>query len=477
MNNWIKLGLIILFVGDLIFSFVQHKNQPLDGDMAWNIVPAQDVKPILEHPLGWPALLGDSVYSNPNRYFCHLTYRGYMLSAPNFFRQYFNAIDSVYLATASFKIFIQFILLFILSYLIANFLQLSTSNFLWAWYFIFPLFQTNGYGDFMAIIDPSTTYTFFYAWPSIFLLIYLIPVYLEFIGNSTIKLSLWQVIIWILLAFVVCLSGPLNPGVILSISTVLMLYSLRTFLKAKRSNSSESFWTIFSFLSTQTWILLSPIILLSIYSIYLGKQGLIAQANFIPLIDRYKALPTGVLKLIGSKVCFALLIGSIFLNLFLLRKWLKSAIGKKLKALATGLFLFSLIYILLLPMGGYRSYRPDIVRYDTFLPVTITIIFMFGLTSLLVFRMFMGKTKRVYLFSISLILLVFIKIDHFEMNNRCERQALQDISKAREAVLVLDYSCPILSWGRIDRPEDSDLNVILLQHWGIVENNIQYYHR
>jgi hypothetical protein len=47
-------------------------------------------------------------------------------------------------------------------------------DFLFAAILITPLFQTNGYRSYMGIIDPATTYTFFYALPTILILIYLL---------------------------------------------------------------------------------------------------------------------------------------------------------------------------------------------------------------------------------------------------------------------------------------------------------------
>jgi hypothetical protein len=44
--------LLVLTLSDVGYSFLQHYNTPFDGDMAGGIVPAEDVKPVLESPLG-----------------------------------------------------------------------------------------------------------------------------------------------------------------------------------------------------------------------------------------------------------------------------------------------------------------------------------------------------------------------------------------------------------------------------------------
>ena len=76
--------LLLLLLADLGYSFAQHLSQPLDGDMAWNIVPGDDVKPILESPLGTGVILANKSYPNPNRFFCHYFMREYFVTIPLF---------------------------------------------------------------------------------------------------------------------------------------------------------------------------------------------------------------------------------------------------------------------------------------------------------------------------------------------------------------------------------------------------------
>jgi hypothetical protein len=52
--------------------------------------------------------------------------------------------------------------------------------------------------------------------------------------------------------------------------------------------------------------------------------------------------------------------------------------GKKMIRILMWIGIFTFMYIMLLPFGGYRPYRPRIIRYDTFMPVTIALIYYFG---------------------------------------------------------------------------------------------------
>ena len=78
----IVLGVLLL--ADFSYSFLQYYYQPLDGDMAWNLLPSPDVAPIFNSPFGLDAIFGDQLYANPNRYFGHVLYREYLLNVPVF---------------------------------------------------------------------------------------------------------------------------------------------------------------------------------------------------------------------------------------------------------------------------------------------------------------------------------------------------------------------------------------------------------
>ena len=58
---------------------MQHYSMPLDGDMAGGIVPAEDVKLILNDPFGISVITDNAVYPNPNRYFAHWTFFTYFI--------------------------------------------------------------------------------------------------------------------------------------------------------------------------------------------------------------------------------------------------------------------------------------------------------------------------------------------------------------------------------------------------------------
>ena len=60
-------------------------------------------------------------------------------------------------------------------------------------------------------------------------------------------------------------------------------------------------------------------------------------------------------------------------------------------------------------------------------------------------------------------------------HNACEKAALEVISQSTEAAVKLETDCPVLSWAKIVRPRDSELNARLLKVWGVTEEVRLYY--
>jgi len=224
MKKTLILLILALLLADIGYTFLQNYYTPFDGDMAGGIVPAKDVKPILESPFGIKIFTDHTTYPNPNRFFCHWSFYKYFNSVPLFLQNFTSPINSAYLSCGLAKTLIQVILIFILSLLISG--GILKFDFLVAAILITPLFQTNGYRSYMGIIDPSTTYTFFYALPTILILIYFTPLFLKHFYGLELKRMKYIKYLWIPLALISSLSGPLNPGISLVISLLIFKYFL-----------------------------------------------------------------------------------------------------------------------------------------------------------------------------------------------------------------------------------------------------------
>ena len=366
--------LFLLLLTDLSYSFVQHLSQPLDGDMAWNIAPADDVKPILENPFGINVILKDKTYANPNRFFCHWSFREYFLSAPLFLQNFAKPIDSIYLSCAISKILIQIMLIILLAMAISGTNNILKMDFMLAAILVTPLFQINGYRTYMGIIDPSITYTFFYALPCALLILYFLPFIHQFYHKKKLSSQLFIKILWVPLAIIVCLSGPLNPGIVLVFSMLVILTNLRTnYLSSNQAGIINAIKRI----PKSYWFFLLPVSLLSFYSLFLGRYNSITIATQIPLSEMYLKLPEGIYNQFTQKLGFPVLFIILTLNTIIISRKFKTLEGKKTLSIFKWIGIFSLFYILLLPLGGYRAYRPNILRYDTIMPITLSLMFIF----------------------------------------------------------------------------------------------------
>jgi len=467
--------LLLLLLADLCYSFAQHLSQPLDGDMAWNIVPAYTVKPILESPFGIGVIFKNQSYPNPNRFFCHYTMKKYFEIIPLFLQKYLQPIDSIYLSCAIAKIIIQLILIILLAMAITGTFNLLKLDFLVAAVLVTPFFQTEGYQSYMGIIDKCPTYTFFYALPIALLLLYFSPFILQYYHKKRPSAQLLIYILWIPFALVICLSGPLNPGIVLIFTLLLFLSNInKNYIQSNQPDIFKRLLTSIFRIPGNYWFYLLPISMFALYSLYVGMYN--SNNINIPLSELYSRLPAGIYNPLTKKLGFPVLFLIIALNYFIISKNYKTTEGKKILNIFKWIGIFALLYILLLPFGGYRDNRPNVIRYDTIMPITLSLIFMFGISTLFLFKNLTSKQKIWYLPVIFGVLLLFTINDeqHFD-KNKCERNALKEISESKCNIVRLQNDCAVLSWQKTLKPEYSQLNSQLLTIWKVTKYNKLFY--
>lgn len=476
MKKQIIYSILVLFLlADLGYSFAQHLSQPMDGDMANNIVPGSDVQTVLENPFGIRVITKHQSYLNPNRFFCHYTMKEYFEVIPLFLQKFVQPIDSIYLSCAFIKIIIQLTLIILLSIAITGTFNLLKTDFLISAVLVTPLFQSEGYQSYMGIIDRSTTYTFFYALPCAFLLIYFLPFIIQYYHEKKPVAQLLIYILWIPLALVICLSGPLNPGIVLIFSLLLFSSNInKNYFKSNQQGFFKRIQDSVLRIPKSYWFYLLPISLFSLYSLYIGRYN---STNInIPLSELYSRLPAGIYYPVTKKLGFPVLLLINAINQIIIYKYFKTTEGKKITSIFKWIGIFALVYILLLPLGGFRDYRPNVLRYDTFLPITLSLVFMFGISTLFLFKNLTSIHRKWYVPVICGVLLFFTINDeeHFD-KNKCERSALKEISESKGNIVRLQSNCNVLSWGKIIKPEDSQLNSQLLYIWEVTKVRKLYY--
>ncbi|MHB8401644.1 MAG: hypothetical protein ACYDCN_06485 [Bacteroidia bacterium] len=485
--------LFILLLLDVVYSFNQHLSAPLDGDMAENILPAPDYKKVLEDPFALDVLFHKTPCAAPNRFFAHFTMSKYFKTVPFLFQHFTTPINSIYLSCAWAKILIQIFIIFLLS-LYISFSNKFKASILLAAVLITPLFQTEGYNAYMGIIDRSTTYTFFYALPLSLLLLFFLPFYKE--AKFTLATKILLFILMVVLSF----NGPLIPGIVLVICPMVLLYqfyknyqtsppilnpSQREGLDIEAPFPSERVgdrWrgalVAIKQIPSALLFYFTLFCLLSLYSLYVGSYNTDGFKQTISLGARFSKIPEGIYLMLTQKLGFPVLLFMLALNTFIIKRNNYTTEGQSILNIFKWIGIFSAIYILLLPFGGYRVYRPDIVRYDSIMPITIALLFMYGYSTIYIISNISAKFKSYYLTCIIVVAFIFTNADKpFVNDNACERSALQQIATATEDTVRLKDTCTVMDWRKIINPKASETNAQMLLLWGVTTKKKLYYRK
>jgi hypothetical protein len=470
--------LALLLVVDIGYSFLQHQSMPLDGDVAGGVVPEENVRPILADPLGISVFSHNSVYANPNRFFAHWSFYHYFQNVPIWLQNMVSPIDSIYLACALIKTIIQVSIIILLAFYITGKRIIFSRDFILAAVIIAPLFQTTGYRG-MAIIDQSITYTFFYGLPCAILLFFYLPFFRSSFNGLPFLQNKVLIVILVVTSIFISLNGPLIPGIVLVISLVFF------FNNWKKTYQSSGIFTFFERMQLTFAVVPKShlaffflISALSIYSLYVGTHNSILIEQSIPLAQRYVRIPYGIYNLLTQKLGFPILFTVISINLLLVNKYFKNQETLKMIGFFKWIGLFSILYIILLPLGGYKTYRPFIIRYDTFMPITIALIFIYGMSSYYLIRNLKSKFKNGYLSLVIFTSLIYTWSDKSNFNgNKCEKESLLLISQAKGKTILVENDCIIMGWKKITDPKQSELNGQLLYLWGVTKEPKLYYQK
>ena len=471
----------ILLLCDFSFSYLQYYYSPLDGDMAGGIVPAKDVQEIFDDPFGIKVLRGKERHPNPNRFFAHLFFREYFQKIPLLLQKITSPIDSVYHSCAAIKLLIQILIIYFLASIVSQTKSIFSKNLLLVALLLTPLFQTEGYARQMGIIDKSITYTFFYSLPIMLLLGYFWLLYHYFRHNKFRQSNnYYTIFLLILLTIVLPFSGPLIPATVLVLGLLLLIFYTTPLIGGTMRSSKTTLLSLlkntFQTIPRPLLYFFTPIFILSAYSLFIGTYNSTYTNESIPITERYQRLPIGLYYLFVRKLGLPLLIAFIAANIFIIKKYLFNASAKMLIITSKWIGFFALIYALLLPIGGYRPYRENILRYDTIMPITILLCYLWASTSYFILSN-IQKRKKIYLTVLIVFLLIFANSDRLNYTeNNCEKNALILLSKSEETIVPLKNQCHVLSWAPIKDAKKSTLNAELLHIWRITPHKVLYYH-
>ncbi|WP_306642507.1 hypothetical protein [Sanyastnella coralliicola] len=453
----ILLGCLLLI--DLGHSALQHFYMPLDGDLPCGVIPDHDVQAVLDDPLGWKAMT-DQRHVNPNRFFSHAALFHFYQEVPVHLHSFVEPTNTPYLANAILKTMLQLAFVLVLTRLVIGrqrFFQPST----FAIALLIELcFVNYDFGLGLGIIDSASSYLFFYAIPLFFFLWFVSPMAERFASLK--RIPTYRAVLGIILIPALFLSGPLNPAILLvlfaSFAIAVIFPSFRSYL----------FPHGFPYLSGLEHSLFFISVLFAAYSFYLGLFDTIASAQAIPVSERYYRWLFGVQNQLLSKTTFHVLLGGILLSSLTLRLFTSLA-WKGFSRLCLFLGLFSILYIVLLPLGGFRVWRPEILRNDVLSPVTIALIICLARGCWLI----LTEVKAIRVRTISTAL-IFPAILYLGFNDKlvttfydCQQEALQQIANSKGQTVIISGDCTLAHWWLVKDPEESRNAMQMLELWEI----------
>ena len=468
----------LIILGDSVYTFFQFYWLPLDGDMSHLIMPDQWHEQLMKDPLGFQALFFHERYYGPNRFFIMWPFSKYFKTVPLLLQSFLSPIESVYVACAIAKLTIQLLLVWLLAFYASGTGNLRESRFVVCAAIIIPLFQNNGFYTTMGIIDQSITYAFFYAFPMIFLLLLFLPFYRQFILKNQTHIGLLTRIALFLISIPLALSGPLISPIILLVTSLTLFSFWLSNLKKTTGHFFVRCIKAVSMIDTFTLCFFLYLSIINIYSLYIGSYNNENFAETIPLSERFYALPLGLQRMFTLNIGFAMLLTVVVISLLNILAVNKETVKRRTLTVLKFSSILILLYRLLLTLGGYRFYRPFIIRYDTLLPVTLTLIFLLTTFALQLLTESDSTIKKVYATWLVSVLIVFTITDHpFTNSNRCEKNALKKMAASSEQVIEFNKDCHIMEWSEITDPEKSRTNAEMIHYWRITDQVRLYYQK
>lgn len=469
----IKILLLLLIVADLGYSFAQYYHQKFDGDLMPIIAPSKQYETVLDNPFGRKALLEGIHYGGSNRYFSHQALISYFRNVPLWLQSFLSPVDSLYAAAALSKLLTHFALVFILCIYICHHFQFWRIDFIAIFLFITPFFQAYGYANNIGIISGSVTYLFFYALPLMLFLLFLLPFYLTFVGNKSNNFPIWLHPFWLILVACLPFSGALiAPLGIMICGIIFLAFVNKNLFKKEWKNQLKI--NLLS-IKTEFWIYFSLLFLISCYSFYIARFNSENEPP-LPYFEALSKLSQGLFFIATSKLAIPLMAIILGINLFLKKEkhldFKHKGYGENpnIKKFIGWLWLFLFLYLMTLPFGGFRPYRAQIIRHDTFIPVTLGLIFTVVISTNFIFYHLKKAYRAKYFVVVMLILMAFTLADKPKYaENYCEKTTLESLFQSNDKKFFVPQNCTLFSWD--SNPPNSLPSLIspLLKHWNITK--------
>jgi hypothetical protein len=220
-------------------------------------------------------------------------------------------------------------------------------------------------------------------------------------------------------------------------------------------------------------------VVLSLYSLYIGRNNSENLWATVPIAERYARLPLGVYYQLTGKLGFPLLLLFLLANGWLISRQLPAPLGAKALTALRWLGLFALVYTLLLPLGGYREYRHYIIRRDSILPIILGMMGCFALSAHYLLTHLPTLARNWYAGAVVGFLAIFTFADKPRPSdfNTCERQLFAILADSPAPIVRLPGNCTMMDWQPLTDYQLSEVNGRMLQYWGITKTPKLYYQK
>lgn len=439
-NNFWRTALLSVFLF-IYYSITYHQivGSRLDGDIPDILVNVYHT-PIYDDPLGLEAIWHQRKIANVNRYIVCIAEKVFFTTVGRFIHGIDNPTEKVHVLYSSIaicKILIQAMITLLMSLLLRRVLGSSV----WIWWMVFNLLISHDiFYEQIGIIDHSINYTFFYAFAAGLQLVF------YFVLHTWLFIPRKGILMTILLYALVIVTVFSNTFVLAIHGLGMVVYSVYIY-KERRLNLHELSFLFF-------WAILT------LYSIYLGTFNIENIPDPNSFLSRYTLLGKGLWYIFTHHFAWILIISGAIAQEYCFRR-------QKLPIYQQWVYLIvflCLIYIVLIPFGGYRPYRPYYIRYDTLMPVTIAMIWLLVYRHIIIQKFNTNKWYSIYAALFITTFLIFQLVGKENMTNALESKTLISIAQTTSPDIQISRDSELLSWDKVDpsRAEDYTKTLQLL---------------
>ncbi|MGI9192718.1 MAG: hypothetical protein ACR2IL_11410 [Chitinophagaceae bacterium] len=444
----------------LVLSALHYYHLPIDGDYPRIGLPFRWYEEVMADPWGWLAVRDGKTYAGAGRYFCHAANYTWFHGVYAFIHSLItDPVKSVYLTTASAAMLVHVLFLWVVQgytlvqknpgWLTRVLLLLFSSVFI----------QYNQLYESIGLIDRSPSYIFFYGLPLMLMALYFMPLYRAYRWQKPVS------IVWTTLACLFALPLALSSVLVQPIYFVACAVGALAWFHPKAAT-----WRHF-LTSRRVYIPLAVFLLCCLYAFYVARFNSEKNTS-VALLERYALLFKGIWILVTRNFIWTLLLVAIALNTYLL-KFLTPTLQQKIRYRGLVVLLFAVLYLGLLPLGGYRSYRPYIVRYDVLIPVTLAALYYLFNSSMSLLAHIAMPLKKHYAIGMGILMSVLFlaNINLEPKAHEEQKQVFLHLMQQRDTLVPMPVHCNVGTWSTDDYkdPYIMDMLTRSFRTWGILQ--------